>query len=149
MWGWFRGCTPPQEWCRLPPTYFWVTWDQPRAILISVKNKKRIYWLVWQLWKKRRVWSFERMQGWSCCCIPPQECCRLPPTYFCVPWHQRRAILLSMNNEKCFIWQVWQFWKRRRVWAFWELAGLIPWLHSTSGMLQTIAYLLFHHMAPN
>jgi len=27
--------------------------------------------------------------------------------------------------------------------------GLIPWLHFTSGMLQTIAYLLLNHMAPN
>jgi hypothetical protein len=29
--GWSRGCTPPQECCRLPPTYFWVTWHQTRA----------------------------------------------------------------------------------------------------------------------
>jgi len=29
------------------------------------------------------------------------------------------------------------------------LAGLIPWLHSTSGMLQTTAYLLLGHMAQN
>jgi len=27
--------------------------------------------------------------------------------------------------------------------------GLIPWLHSTSGTLQTTAYLLLDHMAPN
>jgi len=25
MCGWSRGLTPPQECCRLPPTYFWVT----------------------------------------------------------------------------------------------------------------------------
>ena len=27
--------------------------------------------------------------------------------------------------------------------------GLIPWLHSTFGMLQTTAYLLLDHMSPN
>jgi hypothetical protein len=27
--------------------------------------------------------------------------------------------------------------------------GVIPWLHSASGMLQTTAYLLLDHMAPN
>jgi len=25
MGGWSRGCTPPKECCRLPPTYFWTT----------------------------------------------------------------------------------------------------------------------------
>ena len=36
--GWYRGCTPPQKHCRLPPTHFWVTWHQTRAFLISVNN---------------------------------------------------------------------------------------------------------------
>jgi hypothetical protein len=35
---WSRGCTPPQKSCKLPPTYFWVTWNQTRAFLISVNN---------------------------------------------------------------------------------------------------------------
>jgi len=39
--GWSRGCTPLQECCQLPPTYFWVTWQQTKAFLISMKNKKR------------------------------------------------------------------------------------------------------------
>jgi len=34
MWGWSRGCTPPEKSCRLPPTYFWATWHQTRAFLI-------------------------------------------------------------------------------------------------------------------
>ena len=46
--GWSRGCTPPKECCRLPPTYFWTTWHQTRAFLISVINKKWFFWLVWQ-----------------------------------------------------------------------------------------------------
>jgi len=37
--GWSRGCTTPKECCRLPPTYFWTTWHQTRAFLISVNNK--------------------------------------------------------------------------------------------------------------
>jgi len=48
MGGWSRGCTPPQECCRVPPTYFWTTWHQTRAFLISVYNKKWSFWLVWQ-----------------------------------------------------------------------------------------------------
>jgi len=38
--------TPPQECCRLPPTYFWTTWHKTRALLISMKNKNLIYCLV-------------------------------------------------------------------------------------------------------
>jgi len=48
MLGWSRGCTPLKECCRLPPTYFWATWHQTRAFLISVINKKWFFWLVWQ-----------------------------------------------------------------------------------------------------
>ena len=40
MGGWSRGCTPPKEWCRLPPNYFWTTWHRTRAFLIAVNNKK-------------------------------------------------------------------------------------------------------------
>jgi len=47
MGGWSRGCTPPMECCRLPPTYFWASWHQTRAFLISVNNKKWCFWLVW------------------------------------------------------------------------------------------------------
>jgi len=39
MVGWCRGCTPPKECWRLPPTYFWATWHQTRVFLISVNNK--------------------------------------------------------------------------------------------------------------
>jgi len=45
----------PKEWCRLPPTYFWTTWHQPWAFLVSVKNKKWFFWLVWQFCIRRRV----------------------------------------------------------------------------------------------
>jgi len=48
MWGWSCGCTPPKECCRLPPTYFWATWHQTRAFLISVINKKWFFWPVSQ-----------------------------------------------------------------------------------------------------
>jgi len=53
--GWSCVCTPPLECCRLPPTYFWATWHQTRAFLISVNNKKWFFWLVWQFWKRRGV----------------------------------------------------------------------------------------------
>jgi len=46
--GWSRGCTPPKECCRLPPTYFWNTWLQTRAFFVSVIIKNCFFWLVWQ-----------------------------------------------------------------------------------------------------
>jgi len=92
--------------------------------------------------------QIEWVGGWSRGCTPPQECCRLPPTYFWTTWHQPRAFLISVINKKWFFWLVWHFWKTRGVWADWVDVGLIPWLHSTSGMLQTTAYLLLDHMAP-
>ena len=55
--GWSRGCTPPMECCRLPTTYFWTTWHQTKAFLISVNNKKWFFWLVWQFWNRRCVWA--------------------------------------------------------------------------------------------
>jgi len=42
-----------------------------------------------------------------------------------------------MNNEQWSFWLVWQFRKRTTVCVFWTLAGLIPWMHSTSEILQT------------
>jgi len=57
MGGLSRGCTPPKECCRLPPTYSWTTWHQTRAFLISVNNKKWFCWLVWLFWKRRGVWA--------------------------------------------------------------------------------------------
>jgi len=57
MGGWSRGCTPPKECCRLPPTYFWTTWHQTSAFLISVNNKKWSFWLAWQFWIWRGVWA--------------------------------------------------------------------------------------------
>ena len=93
--------------------------------------------------------QIEWIGGWSRGCTPPKECCRLPPSYFSTTWHQTRAFWISVNNKKWFFWLVWQFWKRRGVWADWVDGGLIPCSHSTSGMLQTTAYLLLGHMAPN
>ena len=43
MGGWSRGFAPPQEHCKLPPTYFWTTLHQTRASLISVNNIKVIF----------------------------------------------------------------------------------------------------------
>jgi hypothetical protein len=54
MGGWSRGCTPPKECCRLPPTYFWTTWYQTRAFLISVINKKVIFLAGLTILKKER-----------------------------------------------------------------------------------------------
>jgi len=101
--GWSRGCTPPKECCRLPPTYLWATWHQTRAFLISVNNKKWFFWLVWQFWNRTCVWAdWVDGGGWSRGCTPPKECCRLPPTYFWTTWHQTRAFLISLNNKSDF-----------------------------------------------
>jgi len=208
--GWSRGCTPPKECCRLPTTYFWTTWHQTRAFLISLNKKKVIFlagltilkkerclgrlsgwgvdpvvalhlrkaadyrlptfgphgtklghsWYQWIITSDFSGWfdnsgkgevsgQIEWMGGWSRGYTPPKESCRLPPTYFWTTWHQTWAFLISVNNYKWFFWLVWQFWKRWGVWVDWVDWGLITWLHSTSGMLQTTAYLLFDHMAPN
>jgi len=56
-WGWSRGCTPPQECCRLPATFFWTSLHQTRAFLVSVNNKKWFFWPVWQFWKRWGVWA--------------------------------------------------------------------------------------------
>jgi len=63
MWGWSRDCTRPQECCRLPTTYFWTTWYQTTAFLISVNNEKWFFWLVWQFWKSRCVWALWVIAG--------------------------------------------------------------------------------------
>jgi len=106
MGGWSGGCTPPKECCILPPTYFWTTWHQIWAFLISVNNKS-----VFSGWfdnsKKGEVsGQIEWMGGWSLGCTPPKECWRLPPTYFWTTWHQTRAFLISVNNKKWFFWLV-------------------------------------------
>jgi len=149
MGGWSRGCTPPNECCRLPPTYFWTKWHQTRAFLILVNNKSDFSGWFDNTETGEVSGQIEWMGGWSRGCTPPKECCRLPPTYFWTTWHQTRAFLISVNNKKWFFWLVWQFWKRWGVWADWVDGGLIPWLHSTLGMLHTSAYLLLGHMAPN
>jgi hypothetical protein len=109
MGGWSRGCTPPQEHCILPPTYFWATWHQTRAFLISLNNKK--WFSGWfDNSKKGEVSAqIEWMGGWSRGCTPPKECCRLLPTYFWTTWYQTRAFLISVNNKKWFFFLVWQF----------------------------------------
>jgi len=130
MGGWSRGCTPPKDCCRLPPTYFWTTWHQTRLFLITVNHRGDVSgWF--DNSEKGEVFGHCRwIGGWSRGCTPHKECCRLPPTYFWTTWHQTRAILISVINKKWFFWLVWQFWKRRGVWADWVDGGLIPWLHS-------------------
>jgi hypothetical protein len=51
-------CSLPQERCRLPPTYFWTTWHQTRAFLISRKNEKVIFLAGLTILKRRIVWAF-------------------------------------------------------------------------------------------
>ena len=149
MRGWSCCCTLPQECYRLPPTYFWTTWHQNRAILISMKNNKWFSSWFANLEKGEVSGHCEWMLGWFRGYTMPQECCRLPPTSFWTTWHQTRAFLISVNKKNWCGCLVWQFGKRRYVLAFWALAGLIPWLHSATGTLQTTAYLLLDHMAPN
>jgi len=146
MGGWSRGCIPPKECCRLPPTYLWASGHPTRAFLISLNNKSDLSGWFDNFKKGELSGQIEWMGGWSRGCTLPQESCGLPPTFFWATWHLTRAFLISENNKK---WLVWQFWKRRGVWAYWVDGGLIPWLHSASGMLQTTAYLLLGHMAPN
>jgi len=62
MWGWSRGCTPPKECCRLPPTYLWATWHQTRAFLISVNNKSDFLAGLTILNMKR---CLGRLSGWG------------------------------------------------------------------------------------
>jgi len=149
MGGWSRCCTPPKECCRLPPTYFWATWHQTMAFSIKINQKSDFSGWFDNSIKGELSVQIEWMGGWSRGCTPPQERCRLPPTYFWTTWHQTRAFLKSVNNKNWSFWLVWQYWKRRCVWADWVDGGLIPWLHSTLRMLQTTVYLLLDHMAPN
>jgi len=95
---WSRGCTPPQECFRLPPTYFYARWHQTRAFLISMKNEKRYSGWFDNSEKGDVSVNFKRLRGWSRGFTPPQEDCRQPPTYFWVTWHQTRAFLISMKN---------------------------------------------------
>jgi len=109
MGGWSRGCTQPKECCRLPPTYFWTTWHQTRAFLISVNNKSDFSGQFDNSKKGEVSVQIEWMGGWSRCCTSPKECCRVPPTYFWTTWYQTRAFLISVNNKKWLFWLVWQF----------------------------------------
>ena len=148
MWGWSRGCTPPKECCRVPPIYFWTTWHQTRAFLISLNhigffsaglnNSKKgevsgqIEWMGgWQFWIRRGVWADWVDVGLILWLHSTSGCWRLRPTNLWATWHQTRAFLISVSNKKWFFWLVWQFWKRRGVWGYWVDGGLIPWLHST------------------
>jgi len=99
---WSRCYTPPQEHCRLRPTYFKATRHQTRAFLISVKNKKWFSGWFDNSEKGDVSGNFERLRGWSRGCTPPHESCRLPTTYFWVTLHQTRAFLISMKNEKWY-----------------------------------------------
>jgi len=224
MWVWSSGCTPPQECWRLPPTYFWTTWNQTRAFLISLfpgwidnlekgdvsghferlrdpvltilkmetclgnvswcgcdpavalRLSNAAYYLLptfgshgtkighaWYQWiikcdlsgwfdnseKGEVSGHFQRLQGWSRGCTPPQECCRLPPTYFWATWHQTRAFLISVNNKSDFSGRFDNS-KKGDVSGHCErLQGWSCGFHSASRRLQTTAYLLLGHMAPN
>jgi len=88
MEGWSRGCIPPKECCRLPPTYFWTTWH------IKLGHS----WYQWKIKSDLSRWFYnsekgevsghgEWLSGWSRGWTPPKECCRLPPTYFWATWH--------------------------------------------------------------
>jgi len=78
-------------------------------------------------------WMWGRSRG----CIPPNECCRLPPTYFWATWHQTRAFLISLNNKKWFFLAGLTILKKERCLGIVGGWGLIPWLRSALGMLQT------------
>jgi len=102
LW-WIRGCTPPKECRRLPPTYFWATWHQTRAFLISVNYKIDVSGWFDNFEKGEVFGQIEWIGGWSRGCTPPKECCRLPPTYFWATWHQTKAFLISLNIEVIFL----------------------------------------------
>ena len=149
MWGCTRCCTPPQNAAnyRLPTLrphgsklgHYWYQWIIQSDIYGLFDNSEKgdmfghCRWMWW----------------WSRGCTPPQEYCRLSSTYFWATWHLTRAFLISVNNNKCFFWLVWQFWKKRYVWALKVYVGIFPRLHSASGVLPTTVYLLLGHMAPN
>jgi len=128
---------------------FTTTWHQTRAFLIAVNIEKWCNGWFDNTEKGDVSGQLERLRGWSCGCTSPQEHCQLPPTYFWTTWHQNRAFLIVVNNKKWCGRLVWQFWKRRCVWAVGALAGVILWIHFISGTLQPTAYLLLDHMAPN
>ena len=130
MGGWSRGCSPPKESCRLPPTYFWATWHQTRAFLKSVINKKWFFWLVWQFWKRRGVWA-----DWVDVRLIPRlhsTSGMLQTTAYPLFWPHGTKLGHSWFQwiMKSDFWLVWQFWKRRGVWALWVDVGEILWLHS-------------------
>jgi len=102
MGGWSRDCTPSQECCRVPPTYFWTTWQQTRAFLISLNHRGDVSGWFDNSKKGEVSGQIEWMVGWSRGCTPPEECWRLRLTYFWTTWHQTRAFLISVNNKSDF-----------------------------------------------
>jgi len=100
--GWSCGFTPPKEDCRLPPTYFWTTWHQTRAFLISLKNENLINGLLDNSEKGDVSGQLERLRGWSCGGTTPRESCQLPPSYFWTTCHQARAFLIPVNKRKWY-----------------------------------------------
>jgi len=72
MGGWSRGCTPPKECCRLPPTYFWTTWHQTRAFLIPMYNKSDFSGWFDNSKNGEVSGQIEWMGGWSRGCTPPK-----------------------------------------------------------------------------
>jgi len=109
VYGWSRGCTPPKECCRIPPTYFWTPRHQIGHSLYQWIIKSDFSGWFDNSKKGEVSGHIEWMGGWSRGCTPPKECCRLPPTYFRATWHQTRAFMISVNNKKWFFWLFWQF----------------------------------------
>jgi len=73
------------------------------------------FWLVWQFWKRRRVWAFEGLQGWSRGFTPPQENClrnaadyRLPTSgphgtnlgHSWLQWKKKEIFLAGLTIKK-------------------------------------------------
>jgi len=98
-WGWSQGCTPPQECCRLQPTYYWTPWHKLGHSWYQWLTKYDFSGCFDNSEKDELSGQIEWMRGWSRGCTPPKECCRLPPTYFWTTWHHTRAFLISVNNK--------------------------------------------------
>ena len=147
--GWCRGCTPPQECCRLPLTYFWVTWQHTRAFLISVKNEKWFFWQIRQLWPRRCVWAF-----WVLAIVTPwlhSASGMLHTTIYLLlgPMRPNLGILYFNENWKVIFLAVSTILQNETCLGILSARGVILWLHSALGMLQTTASLLLGHMASN
>jgi len=205
---WSRGCTPSQEHCRLPRTYFYARWHQTRSFLIAVNNKKRFSGWFANSQKEMCLgilngcgsdpavplplrnaadhrlptfgphgtklghsWFQYKIKGDFLAgltilkkeiCLGIVNACGVDPV---VALHLRNAADYRLPNFRppgTKLGPSWFQWKTKSDVVGWfdnsekgdvsrnfeRLPGLIPWLHSTSEMLQTTAYLLLGYMAP-